>query len=62
MAVYSYDAPERFVAGIVEQPGTEAGRPERRTFCLQASAAGRVTSVAVEKFQVTMLAHYPRLN
>ena len=62
MAVYSYDAPERFVAGMLEQPGTEAGRPERRTFCLQASAAGRVTSVAVEKFQVTMLAHCPRLN
>jgi len=38
MAVYSYDAPERFVAGMLEQPGTEAGRPERRTFCLQASA------------------------
>ena len=49
MAVYTYDAPERFVAGTVGQPG-------QRTFYLQASAAGRVTSVVVEKFQVSLLA------
>jgi uncharacterized repeat protein (TIGR03847 family) len=49
MAVYTYDAPDRFVAGTVGQPG-------QRTFYLQASGAGRVTSVVVEKFQVTLLA------
>src|SRR5262247_224570 len=48
MAVYSYDSPERFVAGTVGQPG-------QRTFYLQASAGGRVTSVVVEKFQVSLL-------
>jgi uncharacterized repeat protein (TIGR03847 family) len=49
MPVYSYDSPERFVAGTVGQPG-------QRTFYLQASAGGRVTSVVVEKFQVSLLA------
>jgi uncharacterized repeat protein (TIGR03847 family) len=49
MAVYTYDSPERFVAGAVGQPG-------QRTFYLQASAGGRVTSVLVEKFQVSLLA------
>src|SRR5258708_18148638 len=49
MAVYTYDFPERFVAGTVGQPG-------QRTFYLQASAGGRVTSVLVEKFQVSLLA------
>src|SRR5215467_5153160 len=49
MAVYTYDTPERFVAGTVGQPG-------QRTFYLQASAGGRVTSVLVEKFQVSLLA------
>jgi len=49
MAVYSYDSPERFVAGTVGQPG-------QRSFYLQASAGGRVTSVLVEKFQVSLLA------
>jgi uncharacterized repeat protein (TIGR03847 family) len=49
MTVYSYDPPERFVAGTVGQPG-------QRTFYLQASAHGRVTSVALEKYQVTLLA------
>jgi uncharacterized repeat protein (TIGR03847 family) len=49
MPVYSYDPPERFVAGTVGQPG-------ERTFYLQASAAGRVTSVALEKVQVSLLA------
>lgn len=49
MAVYSYDSPERFVAGTVGEPG-------QRTFYLQASSGGRVTSVVVEKFQVSLLA------
>ncbi len=49
MPVYTYDPPERFVAGTVGQPG-------ERTFYLQASASGRVTSVALEKFQVSLLA------
>ncbi len=49
MPVYSYDPPERFVAGTVGQPG-------QRTFYLQAAAGRRVTSVVLEKFQVSMLA------
>lgn len=49
MAVYTYDPPERFVAGTVGQPG-------ERTFYLQASGKGRVTSVVLEKIQVTRLA------
>jgi uncharacterized repeat protein (TIGR03847 family) len=49
MPVYSYDPPERFVAGTVGQPG-------QRTFYLQASSGGRVTSVVVEKLQVSLLA------
>ncbi|GAA2438158.1 DUF3090 domain-containing protein [Streptomyces macrosporus] len=47
--VFLYDPPERFVAGTVGLPG-------RRTFYLQASAAGRITSVALEKAQVEALA------
>jgi uncharacterized repeat protein (TIGR03847 family) len=47
--VFLYDPPERFVAGTVGLPG-------RRTFFLQASGAGRVTSVALEKTQVAALA------
>jgi uncharacterized repeat protein (TIGR03847 family) len=49
MAVYTYDPPERFVAGTVGQPG-------ERTFYLQASGKGRVTSVVLEKIQVSRLA------
>jgi uncharacterized repeat protein (TIGR03847 family) len=49
MAVYSYDPPDRFVAGTVGQPG-------ERAFYLQASGAGRVTSVLLEKAQVSQLA------
>jgi uncharacterized repeat protein (TIGR03847 family) len=49
MPVYMYDPPERFVAGAVGQPGD-------RTFYLQARSSGRVTSVSVEKFQVSLLA------
>ncbi|GHF40467.1 hypothetical protein GCM10010218_22290 [Streptomyces mashuensis] len=47
--VFLYDPPDRFVAGTVGLPG-------RRTFFLQATAAGRVTSVALEKAQVAALA------
>jgi uncharacterized repeat protein (TIGR03847 family) len=49
MPVYTYDPPERFIAGTVGQPG-------ERTFYLQATDAGRVTSVALEKGQVSQLA------
>jgi uncharacterized repeat protein (TIGR03847 family) len=47
--VYDYDPPERFVAGTVGQPGS-------RTFFLQARTGGRLTSVALEKAQVSVLA------
>jgi uncharacterized repeat protein (TIGR03847 family) len=49
MPFYMYDPPARFVAGAVGQPG-------ERTFYLQASDASRVTSVSLEKFQVSQLA------
>jgi uncharacterized repeat protein (TIGR03847 family) len=49
MPVYFYDPPDRFVAGAVGQPG-------ERTFYLQATSSGRVTSVVLEKFQVSLLA------
>lgn len=49
MPVISYDLPERFVAGSV-------GRPGDRAFFLQARSGRRVTSVGLEKFQVTLLA------
>jgi len=49
MTVFTYDPPERFVAGTVGQPG-------ERTFYLQASGKGQVTSVALEKVQVSRLA------
>jgi uncharacterized repeat protein (TIGR03847 family) len=47
--IHSYDPPERFVAGTVGQPG-------HRTFFIQARAGGRITSVALEKQQVAVLA------
>ncbi len=47
--VFLYDPPERFVAGTVGQPG-------QRTFFLQATGAGRTTTVALEKEQVAVLA------
>jgi uncharacterized repeat protein (TIGR03847 family) len=47
--VYDYDPPDRFVAGTVGQPGS-------RTFFLQARTGPRVTSVALEKAQVSVLA------
>lgn len=49
MPVFTYDPPERFIAGTVGQPG-------ERTFYLQAMASGRVTSVVLEKAQVSQLA------
>jgi uncharacterized repeat protein (TIGR03847 family) len=47
--VFEYDPPERFVAGTVGEPGS-------RTFFLQAKGGGRVTSVSLEKAQVSVLA------
>jgi uncharacterized repeat protein (TIGR03847 family) len=47
--VFDYDPPERFVAGTVGQPGS-------RTFFLQARTGVRLTSVALEKAQVSVLA------
>ena len=47
--VYSFDPPERFVAGTVGVPG-------ERTFFLQARGGGRLVSVVLEKVQVTLLA------
>ncbi|MFB7635242.1 DUF3090 domain-containing protein [Streptomyces sp. NPDC056149] len=47
--VFFYDLPDRFVAGTVGLPG-------RRSFFLQATAGGRITSVALEKTQVAALA------
>jgi uncharacterized repeat protein (TIGR03847 family) len=47
--VFDYDPPDRFVAGTVGEPGS-------RTFFLQARGGNRVTSVALEKAQVSVLA------
>jgi uncharacterized repeat protein (TIGR03847 family) len=47
--VFGFDMPERFVAGAVGAPGS-------RVFYLQASDQGRVTTVALEKEQVALLA------
>jgi uncharacterized repeat protein (TIGR03847 family) len=47
--VFEYDPPDRFVAGTVGQPGS-------RTFFLQARVGTRLTSVALEKTQVSVLA------
>lgn len=47
--VFDYDSPDRFVAGTVGQPG-------QRTFFLQARVGTRLTSVALEKTQVSLLA------
>src|SRR6202050_2876316 len=49
MPVYTYDPPDRFVAGTVGQPG-------ERTFYLQARSGSQTTSVALEKGQVEQLA------
>jgi uncharacterized repeat protein (TIGR03847 family) len=47
--IHSFDPPERFVAGTVGPPG-------QRTFFLQARTGTRVTSVSLEKQQVSVLA------
>ncbi len=47
--LHSYDPPERFVAGTVGPPG-------QRTFFLQARSGPRVTSISLEKQQVSVLA------
>ncbi len=47
--VHGFDPPERFVAGTVGEPG-------QRTFFLQARAGNRLTTVALEKQQVAVLA------
>src|SRR3954451_6046047 len=47
--VHAFEPPERFVAGTVGEPGD-------RTFFLQARGGGRVSSVALEKVQVSLLA------
>ena len=49
--VHRYDAPDRFVAGTVGQPG-------ERAFFLQARQGNRMTSVACEKQQVSVLAEH----
>lgn len=49
--VHRYDTPERFVAGTVGQPG-------ERVFFLQAREGNRITSVACEKQQVSVLAEH----
>ncbi len=47
--IFEFDPPDRFVAGTVGEPG-------ERVFYLQAAARGRITSVALEKQQVRVLA------
>jgi uncharacterized repeat protein (TIGR03847 family) len=47
--VYGFENPDRFVAGAIGHPGS-------RIFYLQAREGGRVTSVALEKVQVALLA------
>lgn len=49
MGLVEFDPPDRFVAGTVGPPG-------QRTFFLQASAGRRLTSVSLEKQQVSVLA------
>lgn len=47
--IHSYDDPRRFVAGTIGMPG-------ERTFYLQAVTDSQVTSVSLEKSQVSLLA------
>ncbi|SDE44465.1 DUF3090 domain-containing protein [Auraticoccus monumenti] len=51
IVVHRYEAPDRFVAGTVGNPG-------ERTFFLQARQGNRITSVACEKQQVSVLAEH----
>lgn len=48
---HRYDSPDRFVAGTVGEPG-------ERVFFLQAREGNRITSVACEKQQVSVLAEH----
>jgi uncharacterized repeat protein (TIGR03847 family) len=47
--VYSFDRPDRFIAGAVGAPG-------QRSFYIQASKGSQLVSVAIEKAQVAVLA------
>ena len=47
--LFLFDAPDRFVAGTVGEPGN-------RSFFLQARDGGRIVSVLLEKVQVAVLA------
>jgi uncharacterized repeat protein (TIGR03847 family) len=47
--VFTFESPDRFVAGAIGQPGS-------RTFYLQAREGSRVVTVALEKAQVAILA------
>jgi uncharacterized repeat protein (TIGR03847 family) len=47
--VYTFDGPDRFVAGTIGEPGN-------RTFFLQARKGGDLVSVVLEKTQVAVLA------
>lgn len=47
--LFSFDPPDRFIAGTIGQPGN-------RTFFLQARRAGQIVSVVLEKVQVAVLA------
>ena len=49
IVVHNFEQPDRFVAGTVGEPG-------QRTFFLQAREGTRITSVALEKQQVSVLA------
>src|SRR6476619_6181238 len=49
IVVHNFEQPDRFVAGTVGEPG-------QRTFFLQAREGNRITSVALEKQQVSVLA------
>ncbi len=49
IVVHNFEQPDRFVAGTVGEPG-------QRTFFLQAREGSRLTSVALEKQQVAVLA------
>lgn len=49
IVVHNFEQPDRFVAGTVGEPG-------QRAFFLQAKEGPRVTTVAVEKQQVSILA------
>ena len=47
--LYTFENPDRFVAGAIGQPGS-------RTFSLQAREGTRVINVTLEKVQVALLA------